>query len=160
MPSSFQKTIQKIAALPLVSSLVLKPLLHRLDHPFMQRSRGKTSLTSLLTGLPVITLHTTGAKSGLTRSVPLVGIPDGEHIVVIASKFGHPRHPAWYYNLLAHPRVQATIAGKVQTLIASEAQGEARTRYWHLAVDLYPGYTVYQQQAGKRLIPVMVLSPS
>jgi deazaflavin-dependent oxidoreductase (nitroreductase family) len=79
--------------------------LHHLDRPVLRLSRGRYSLTRLLAGLPVVTVTTIGAKSGQPRSLPLVALPDGEHVILIASNYGQKHHPAWYYNLRAHPEV-------------------------------------------------------
>lgn len=132
---------------------------HRLDLFLIRISKGRYSLTSILAGLPVVTLTAVGARSGRPRTLPLVGIPDGEKVVLIASNFGRPHHPAWYHNLRANPEARLTGHERAGTYIACEAAGAERERYWDQAVDLYPGYTVYQARAGGGAIPVMVLTP-
>ena len=132
---------------------------HRLDLPLIRLSKGRYSLTSIMSGLPVVTLTAIGARSGRPRTLPLVGIPDGEKVVLIASNFGRPHHPAWYHNLRANPEARLTGHRRTGTYIAREATGAERERYWGQAVDLYPGYTVYQARAGGGAIPVMVLTP-
>src|SRR3954462_11963418 len=74
---------------------------HHLDRWTLQLSGGRYTLANLLTGIPVLTLTTTGARSGQPRSVPLLGFPDGERIVLVASNFGQAHYPAWYHNLRA-----------------------------------------------------------
>ncbi len=106
-PNIFQRSIQRFAATSLGSKLFI-PTAHRADRIVLRLSGGRTTLVGLTTGLPVITLTTIGAKSGQLRTVPLVGIPDGDRWVVIASNFGQAHHPAWYYNLKKNP--QATVA--------------------------------------------------
>jgi deazaflavin-dependent oxidoreductase (nitroreductase family) len=113
----------------------------------------------MLAGLPVVTLTAVGARSGRLRTLPLVGIPDGEKVVLIASNFGRPHHPAWYHNLRANPEARLTGHGRAGTYIASEVTGPDRERYWNQAVDLYVGYAVYERRTGGREIPVMVLTP-
>lgn len=85
--------------------------LYHFDLPVLRLSRGRYSVTSLLAGLPVVTVTTIGAKSGQPRSLPLVAIPSGEAVILIASNFGQAHHPAWYYNLRAHLAVQLTRDG-------------------------------------------------
>ena len=133
--------------------------LHHLDRSALRLSRGRYSLTSILAGLPVVLETTIGAKSGQPRSLPLVAMPDGETLILIASNFGQRHHPAWYYNLRAHPHVQVTYQGKTRFYLASELSGTARERYWQKVVSLYSGYARYQQRAGKRQIPLMCLTP-
>jgi len=108
---------------------------------------------------PAVLLTTVGAKSGQPRPIPLLYVTDGENIVLIASNGGSPRHPAWYYNLRAHPEVQLLVNGRTATYTAHEATGAERARLWRKAVDLYAGYETYQQRTRGRQIPVMVLTP-
>ncbi|HTP11669.1 MAG TPA: nitroreductase family deazaflavin-dependent oxidoreductase [Anaerolineae bacterium] len=133
--------------------------LHHFDRPVLRLSRGRRSLTSMLAGLPVVTVNTIGAKSGQPRSVPLVALPDGENVILIASNFGQKHHPAWYYNLRAHPELQLTYEGKTVTYVAHETSGEERERCWQRAVDLYSGYARYKERAEHRTIGVFLLTP-
>jgi deazaflavin-dependent oxidoreductase (nitroreductase family) len=141
------------------SGWFLARTLHHLDRPVLRLSRGRYSLTSALAGLPVVTVTTLGAKSGQPRSLPLVALPDGENVILIASNFGQKHHPAWYYNLRAHPEVQLTYEGKTVTYVARETAGEERERCWQRAVDLYSGYAAYKKRAEHRMIGVFLLTP-
>ena len=132
--------------------------LHYFDRPVLHLSRGRYSLTSALSGLPVVAVTTIGAKSGQPRSMPLVAIPDGEHVILIASNFGQQHHPAWYYNLRVHPEVQLTYEGKTVNYLARETDGIERERCWQRAVDVYSGYTRYKERAGQRQIGVFLLT--
>jgi deazaflavin-dependent oxidoreductase (nitroreductase family) len=132
---------------------------HRVDRVFIQRSGGRRSLTSALSGLPVVTLTATGAKSGRPRSVPLVGIEDGERVVLIASNFGRAHHPAWYHNLRANPEATLSVRGHTRSYVAREANDAEREDYWRQAVELYVGYGAYKKRTGGRRIPIMVLTP-
>ena len=60
-------------------------VLHHLDGPVMRRSAGRHSVSACLTGLPIIELTTVGARSGESRTLPLVGVPDGDRLVLVAS---------------------------------------------------------------------------
>ncbi len=157
-PNLFQRGVKRIVALGPVSSL-LAPLLHRLDKPVIRWTGGDHSLTSLLTGLPVVTLTALGAKSGQPRSVPLLAIPDGARFVLIASSFGRPQHPAWYHNVRAHPEVTLTFGATERRYLAHEATGAERERLWQIALARYAGYAVYARRAHPRQIPVILLTP-
>jgi deazaflavin-dependent oxidoreductase (nitroreductase family) len=133
--------------------------LHHFDRPLLRMTHGRHSLTSLMSGLPVVTVTTLGAKSGQPRSLPLVAIPDAENVILIASNFGQYHHPAWYYNLRAHPEVQLTYEGQTVAYVARETSGAERERCWQRAVDLYAGYANYKQRAAHREIGVFLLTP-
>jgi deazaflavin-dependent oxidoreductase (nitroreductase family) len=110
-------------------------------------------------GQQVLVVETIGAKSGTPRRIPLVYVTDGDAIVLIASKGGAPKNPAWYHNLNAHPEVRVWAKGRSGRYRAREAEGEERDRLWAQAVDYYAGYATYQARTGGRRIPVMVLEP-
>ena len=74
-------------------------------------TKGRHTL-SYTSGLPIVLLRTTGAKSKLPRTVPLVGMPVDGGLAIIASNFGQTRHPAWYYNLRANPAAEASVDGR------------------------------------------------
>ncbi len=133
--------------------------LHHLDRPVLRLSHGRYSVTSLLAGLPVVMVTTIGAKSGQPRRLPLVALPDGENVILIASNFGQRHHPAWYYNLHTHPKVELTYRGQTVGYVARETDGEERERCWRRAVDLYSGYASYKARAGHRQIGVFLLTP-
>ncbi len=133
--------------------------LHHLDRPILRLTGGRQSMTNMLSGLPVVTVTTIGAKSGQLRSLPLVAIPDGENVILIASNYGQKHHPAWYYNLHAHPEVQLTYEGQTVAYTARETSGEERERCWQRAVDLYAGYASYKERAKHRKIGVFLLTP-
>src|ERR1700728_703105 len=134
-------------------------VLHHLDGRVMRRSAGRHSVSAALTGLPIIELTTVGARSGEPRSLPLVGVPDGDRLVLVASNYGQQRNPAWYYNLKANPRCRTTFRGQRQEMDAYEAAGDERERLWDLDVSVYPPRNHYAQRAAHRRIPVMVLQP-
>jgi F420H(2)-dependent quinone reductase len=109
-------------------------------------------------GVPVALVESVGRKSGKRRTHPLLCQPDGDNLVLIASKGGIDRHPAWYHNLKANPETTAWWKGKKQRVRAREASGEERERLWARMVDAYPTYEAYQRRTD-RLIPVIVLEP-
>lgn len=141
-----------------VGAWLLSHILPPLDIGLFRLSRGRTSLSGMLSGLPVVILTTTGARSGRPHTVPLLAILDGSDLAVVASNWGNPRHPAWYRNLLAHPEATATLNGRAKRYLAREVSGAEYERLWRKAVDLYSGYAVYRQRTGRRTIPIILLT--
>lgn len=107
---------------------------------------------------PVLLLDHVGARSGVRRTSPLLYVNDGEDVVIVASKGGYPRHPAWYHNLRAHPETTVQIGSERRPVRARVATAKERPRLWEKAVSAYPGYRGYQARA-EREIPLVVLSP-
>lgn len=128
----------------------------RIDPPLMRISGGRLKSTL---NAPTVVLTHTGAKSGKRRSTPLAYFTDGDDLILIASKGGAPRHPAWYHNLMANPEVELWSKGGGGRYRAHEAEGSERERLWQLTTEFYPGYANYQERAGDRRIPVVVCSP-
>jgi deazaflavin-dependent oxidoreductase (nitroreductase family) len=139
---------------------VFARVLHHLDGPIMRRSSARYSVSSALTGMPIVELATVGARSGERRTLPLVGVPDGDRLVLVASNYGQQHNPGWYYNLKANPRCSATYRGQRHEMEAYEAEGDERQRLWELDLSVYPPRSRYAQRAGNRRIPVMVLRPA
>jgi deazaflavin-dependent oxidoreductase (nitroreductase family) len=152
-----QRILQQFLALQPVSWLMAR-ILHHADTLLLRLSRGKLAFTRL-SGLPVIELTATGAKSGKRRTLPLAGLPDGEKIILVASNFGQRQYPGWYYNLKANPECTVTKDGCTRVYIAREAGGQEYERYFEVAVSYYVGYAAYKHMAKHRKIPVMVLEP-
>jgi F420H(2)-dependent quinone reductase len=107
---------------------------------------------------PMLLLDHVGARSGVKRTSPLAYGRDGDNLVLIASKGGYPKHPAWFHNLLANPDTTVQVGSQVRNVRARVAQGEERERLWALMVGLYPGYEGYRKRT-EREIPVVVLEP-
>lgn len=126
------------------------------DRWLIKATKGKYNSTF---AWPCLLLTTTGAKSGIERIVSLLYYQDGDDIILIASKGGSAKHPAWYLNLRANPEVEVYINGETGAYQAHDAKGEERERLWQRAVEIYKGYQKYEVRAGDREIPVVVLSP-
>ena len=159
--SSWQKFGHQIASTK-VAVWFSRHYLPPVDRLFFRLSGGRTSLTALVSGLPIVNLTTIGAKSGLPRTVPLVGLRDLEHAgcyAVIASNWGQAKHPSWYYNIKANPTVTCTIEGKTNSYLATEATGAEYDRFWGYAVESYVGFPKYKARAGERQIAIFVLTP-
>ncbi len=134
-------------------------VLHTLDRLTLKFTGGRTTLTSLLTGLPVIWVTSVGAHSGQPRTRPLLPVHDPQHpgrCALIASNFGQHHFPAWYYNLKKNPQGTCLVDGRIVKFTAREAAGEEYGRFWRYATNTYFGYALYKKRAGRR-IPIMVL---
>ncbi|MEV8372925.1 nitroreductase family deazaflavin-dependent oxidoreductase [Kribbella sp. NPDC056861] len=105
---------------------------------------------------PVVLLTMVGAKTGQLRKVPLMRVErDGKYLAV-ASLGGAPKHPVWYYNLLADPKVSLQDGTETNEYVARELDGDERAEWWELAGQVFPNYLEYQQKT-ERLIPVFLL---
>jgi len=112
---------------------------------------------NLLRGRPVIVLTSIGAKSGKLRKTALMRVEhDGEYAVV-ASLGGAPKHPVWYWNLVAHPHVELQDGAEKHDYVARELEGAERDEWWARAVEAWPDYANYQVKT-ERLIPVFLLT--
>lgn len=154
----FRRMMRLSGAVPPISWLYARTL-HHLDRVVYKLTRGRATFVSLVTGLPIVMLTTTGAKTGRRHTLPLVALPDGDRLVIIASNYGQQRNPAWYYNLRADPRVTITFAGATRPMAARELEGEERERQYARGIDIYPGWTQYRKRAHRR-IPVIELTPA
>jgi deazaflavin-dependent oxidoreductase (nitroreductase family) len=132
---------------------------HRIDRPVYRLTRGRNTFASLMSGIPVVMLTTTGARSGQPRTVPVLGLPTDDGLVVVASNFGQHRHPSWYHNLRAHPEGEVAVNGAKRRFRAVEAEGERRERIWQEGLKVYPGFSQYERRASHRRLAVFVLEP-
>lgn len=156
-----QSLMQKIAATPLGAWFYARTL-HLSDGLFLRLSGGRMTISSLGTGLPVVIVTTTGAKSGLPRTIPLLCIRDERdpaNFALIATNWGQKRYPAWYFNLKANPHARGSLAGKTGEYLAHEAVAEEYARFWEYAADMYVGYPLYKERIRERSIPIMVMTP-
>ena len=107
----------------------------------------------------MLLLDHVGAKSGTKRTSPLLYFTDGDDVVIIASKGGYPKHPAWYHNLMANPDTEIRVGGEQRRVHARVATPEERERLWPEAVRHYRGYEDYAARSKGREIPLVVLEP-
>ncbi len=110
-----------------------------------------------MVGGPILLLHHVGAKSGKRRISPLLYLPDGDRMVIVASKGGYTKHPGWFHNLKSNPDtvVELPREGKVEVR-ARQAPPEEREELWPRVVELYKGYANYQRSTSRE-IPLVVL---
>lgn len=157
--NGFQKFVRRFAASGPGAWLFARVAPH-LDRPVYRLSGGRFTAGNLVAGIPVVMLTTTGARSGQPRTAPVLGIPVGDGLAIIASNFGQRRHPAWYYNLRAHPDAVLTVDGVRRRVRAVEADGERRAAIWQEGLRVYPGFGQYERRASHRQIAVFVLEPT
>src|SRR5438552_8588386 len=136
------------------------PLLRRLMGGHTARSRGTGGLVGhRVPGFaPSLLLDHVGAKSGKARTSPLVYGVDGENLVLVASKGGFPRNPAWFHNLMAIPDTTVQVGSRRKAVRARAATPEERERLWALMVRVYGGYEDYRRRTDRE-IPLVVLEP-
>ena len=133
--------------------------LHHIDGLVYRASRGRTTFTSWVAGLPIMMLTTTGARSGRRRTLPVIGVPHDECVVVIASNYGQDNNPAWYHNLRAHPHAHILFEGERRNVVARELSGDEREHWYARGVEIYPGWTEYRKRTHRE-IPVIELRPA
>ncbi len=156
--NAFQRAMRRLASSGPGSWLFARAA-HHIDRPVHRWSKGRRTFGSMLTGLPVVMLTTTGARTGRQRTVPVLGLPTPGGIAVIASNFGQRRQPGWYYNLRANPEGTLSVDGKSSGFRAVEATGERRALIWQAGLRVYPGWTQYEKRASHRDIHIFVLEP-
>jgi deazaflavin-dependent oxidoreductase (nitroreductase family) len=129
---------------------------NRVDPVLMRATGGRLRVAP---GSPTVLLTNIGSRSGKRRTTPLAYFTDGDNAVLMASKGGAPRNPAWYHNVRANPEVELWAEGRGGRYRAREAEGDEYDRLWELANALYDGYDRYQELAGDRRIPLIVCEP-
>ena len=107
-------------------------------------------------GRPLLLLTTTGARSDQRRTTPMMYVRDGQRLLVIASNAGAPKHPAWYYNVVAHPHVTVEVGRETYDATAIVTEGAERQHLWEKIVEQYPFFTDHQSKVTRQ-IPVIAL---
>ena len=109
-------------------------------------------------GRDLLLLTTTGRKSGRPHTKPMVYTRDGDRLLVYASKGGAPRHPDWYLNLAADPRVVVEVGPNRFEAIATPLEGAERDREFAAQAARNPVFADYERKTS-RVIPVVALTP-
>ena len=120
-------------------------------------SSGGTEATTL-NGMPVVVVTSRGNRTGKLRKTPLMRVEHDGTYAAVASLGGAPKHPVWYYNLVAEPHVELRDGTVKRDMVAREVTGEEKAQWWERAVAAYPDYADYQAKT-EREIPVFVLEP-
>lgn len=115
-------------------------------------SGGRISLTGRA---PVLLLTTTGRRTGLERTVPLLYLRDGEHLVICNVNPGFERPNPWTLNLRAQPRARVQVGRAIFDVTAREASDEEIDKYWPHLVDLWPAYRAFYDSGGRRSVFVL-----
>ncbi|HEX2234240.1 MAG TPA: nitroreductase family deazaflavin-dependent oxidoreductase [Thermoleophilaceae bacterium] len=140
------------------------PLLGRLTglHTFAYRATKGVIGHRIPGAFSMLLLDHVGAKSGEKRTSPLLYLADGDDLVIVASKGGHPQNPAWFHNLRANPVTTVQVGSEKRKVRARVANGEERSRLWPKLVEMYGPYRDYQRRADKmdREIPLVILEPA
>jgi F420H(2)-dependent quinone reductase len=136
------------------------PVLGRLMDGHMLLYRATNGLIGHhIPGLPpMLLLDHVGAKSGVKRTSPLLYIKDGANVVIVASKGGYPKHPAWFHNVRANPDTTVQIGSERRPVRARVANAQERERLWPRAVEVWGPYESYQRRT-QRQIPLVILEP-
>lgn len=129
-----------------------------LDELVYRLSSGRTTVSGWLSGLEIAMLTTTGARTGVPRTVPVLPLPDGDRTILIASNFGRPHHPSWYHNLRAHPAATIVLGGITREVVARKLEGAEREKCYRRGEEVFPGFSSYRRWA-RREIPVLSLDP-
>lgn len=111
------------------------------------------------TQAPIILVHNKGRKSGKVRVAPLIGVEIDGRYVIVASKGGTDKHPAWYHNLVANPETEIEVGRRRIPVTARVVDDAEREELWPQMAAVYPPYDDYQEYAGGRKIPVLSLDP-
>lgn len=107
----------------------------------------------------LVLLTTTGRRSGLPVTTPLMFHRDGNRVLVVASNVGAPRHPDWYRNLEAEPRVTIEIGAVTLDAVATVLTGDGRATTWERLKATYPFFADHEARTD-RVIPVIALEGS
>jgi deazaflavin-dependent oxidoreductase (nitroreductase family) len=108
-------------------------------------------------GSDLLLLTTTGARSGQTRTNPLMYLRDGERYIIFASRNGGPKHPDWYFNLVANPDVRLEVKGEAFAATASVPDGKEAERLWGQCIAERPMLAGLREKALPRQMPLVVL---
>jgi deazaflavin-dependent oxidoreductase (nitroreductase family) len=157
-PEPLRRLTHKAAAMIPISWIRPRALVG-IDRGVFRLSRGRTTFSALTSGLPIVMLTTTGARTGQPRSLPVLALPDGDRLIVIASNYGRSSNPGWYYNIRVKPRVKITWRGSSVEMHARELTGDERQRYLDRGLQAYPWWKQYHRLAAPRQLPVIMLEP-
>ena len=108
---------------------------------------------------PVCLVTMKGRKTGKTRTIPLMYVPYGDQVVLVASLAGAPEHPVWYHNLMAHPHVTIQAGSAKQDMDVRQSSPEEKAEIWPHAVAAYGDFADYQERTD-RDIPVLICTPA
>jgi deazaflavin-dependent oxidoreductase (nitroreductase family) len=155
-PNRFQRAVQAIVSTR-PGAWVLSKALPATDRAVARLTGGRSSVSELVAGVPIVVLTTTGRKSGLPRESQLVGIPLRDAIAVLGTNYGQAATPAWVLNLEAEPR--ATLAHETRSIevLARPATDAERGQVLARTATIYGGYAKYLGRISRRRVRIFVL---
>jgi deazaflavin-dependent oxidoreductase (nitroreductase family) len=155
-PNGAQRVVQGLASTKPVA-WVFQKTLYPMDRILYRRSGGRITVPGLMAGLPVIMLTTTGARSGQPRTMPLIGIPMGDALVILGTNYGQKPTPGWVYNLRADPAATVEYRGTSVDVVARLATDSETDHAFALAVKVYPAYGEYRDRIEGREVSAFIL---
>ncbi len=123
-----------------------------------EKTDGKWGGKFIVGGAPVVLVTMIGRKTGIRRTIPLIYIPNGDDILLVASQGGLDMHPLWYKNLVANPDVETNAFGNKRKMRARQATPEEKEQLWPVIRSVHKDFDEYQARTD-RDIPVMICSP-
>lgn len=156
-PNALQRANQKLASTR-GGAWFFSKTVQGLDAAVHRLSRGRTSATEVLAGLPVLRVTTTGRRSGQPRVAPLIAVPIDDDLALLGTNFGGASTPAWVHNLVAEPRAKAAYRDREIDVVARLATDDEFERVFAAGGNLYGGYEKYRERVTGRDIKVFVLT--
>ncbi len=153
-----QRAMQRLAS-SRPGAWVFQRTVHPVDKLLFRMSRGRHTATSVLAGVPVILLTTTGARSGTARTMPLLGVPFHGQMAVVGSNYGQKATPGWVHNLEADPTATVSYRGRSVEVTARRASDDEADEVFGLGAAIYPGFPKYRERVSRE-IRVFVLEPA
>jgi deazaflavin-dependent oxidoreductase (nitroreductase family) len=159
LPNPVQRAFQVVGETKAGSWLAQRTL-YRFDPTLHRWSQGRLTVPSLVIGIPVLRLTTTGAKSGLQRTMLVMGVPLGRDLALMGTNFGQPKAPAWVFNLDAEPKAKVAWGDRAVDVVARAATDDEREQAWTTAADQYRGFAAYRKRITERPVRIFVLEPA
>ncbi len=125
---------------------------------FVYRMSSGRLMNRFPNGSPICLVTMTGAKTGHKRIIPLIYIPHGEEVILVASQGGMSTHPLWFYNIRTNPEIAITAEGRTRRMLARLVDDAGKAAVWPVAVAAYPDFVDYQSRTTRN-IPVFVCTP-
>lgn len=157
--NAVQRGVQHLAGTRVFAWLFQRTL-YRLDRPLHRLTGGRLTVPGLLAGLPVVLLTTTGARTGLPRTMPVIGVPHGDDLAVVGTNYAQARTPGWVHNLLARPEAEVTWRDRTLPVRARPADPHEAERVWSSAGQVYGGFSAYRSRIRGRDVRLFVLEPA
>jgi deazaflavin-dependent oxidoreductase (nitroreductase family) len=147
--SAYDRLVNRFSATR-AGSWTVKHVAAKVDPVLFRWSKGRITSTGRPT-LPMLALTTTGARSGLPRTVQLAFHREGDDLLVVASAMGQERHPAWRHNLDVHPEVRVLVRGEEYDAVASVLTPAEKAARWDAIATTIPQMRTYEQRTDREI---------